>query len=199
MMGRYGNWIGLFVGLVALSACAKPRAVRGAEEPGIDNPAFGTSLDRRDLQKMLNENLSVLWRSPVIQRWQAENRPTLSILAIRNETSEHIDSALQSLISDFETQLINSGHVRVISLENQPRLMEEIRKQHAGGFDPAQVARWGRQLGVRYVITGKVFGIDERAANARRVQYALFMQILDVETSEVLFQNKAIETKAIVR
>ncbi len=186
------------IALFSVGCGSSPRVVRGSEEPGIDVPAFGTGLDKRDLDEMLQKNLAALWRAPVVARWHNENRPTVSILAIHNETSEHIESSLRSLISDFETELINSGRVRVVSLENQPELMQEVRNQQGDGFDPTQVARWGKQLGVRYVVTGKVFSVDERAQNARRVQYALFMQVLDVETSEVLFQNKADTTKAIV-
>jgi len=43
-----------------------------------------------------------------------------------------------------------------------------------------------------------VFSTDERATNARRVQYYLFIRVLSVETGEVLFQNQAGITKAIL-
>ena len=118
----------------------------------------------------------------------------------QNKTSEHIDSALGALISDIETELVNSAPVRVISMESQKSMMEEIqRQQHSqGAFDTTQVASWGKQLGARYVITGKVYTTDERAPNARRVQYYLFIRVVSVETGEVLFQNQAAVTKAIL-
>lgn len=193
--------VGLLIALVIPTAglgCGGPKVVRGSQDPAIDDAAFGTGLDRRDLQKMLNENLEGLWNAPITARWRSEARPPVAVLGFRNETSEHIESALNALISDVETELINSGEVRVVSLENQQQLMGEIRRQHSEGFDKAQVANWGQQLGVRYIVTGKVFTTDERAANARRVQYYLFLQILDVETSEVLFQKSSTATKAIV-
>ena len=40
---------------------------------------------------------------------------------------------------------------------------------------------------------------DGRDGVQRRVQYYLFMQVLDVETGEILFQNKSAITKAIIR
>ena len=49
-----------------------------------------------------------------------------------------------------------------------------------------------------YLVTGKVFTTDERFEDERRVQYSLFMQVLDVETGEVLFQNKSTVTKALI-
>lgn len=182
-----------------LSACGKPQPVRGEEVAGLDDEAMGTGLDRRDLQKMLTENMNALQNSAVIQRWKSENRPTVAVLPIRNDTSEHVDSALDSLISDVETILINGGHVRVVSHENQGALVNEVKQQQGDAFDRTKVSEWGRQLGSRYFVTGKTFANDERRNDERRVQYTLFMQVLEAETGEVLFQNKASVTKALVR
>ena len=76
--------------------------------------------------------------------------------------------------------------------------MQEIRTQQTDSFNPAQVAEWGQQIGARYFITGKVFSTDERMKGERRVQYFMFMQVLAVETGEILFQNKTSVTKAIL-
>ena len=46
-------------------------------------------------------------------------------------------------------------------------------------------------------ITGKVSGNDERSDDMRRVQYFLYMQVIDVETSEIRFQAKSEITKAV--
>jgi hypothetical protein len=173
--------------------------VRGSQEPGLDQEAFGTGLDKHDLQTLLHENMKAFDSSAVLRRWRAEGNATVSVLPIRNETSEHIDPALEALVSDIETLLIQNGEVRVISLERQPQVMDEIRRQYAGGFDPSQVARWGKQVGARYFVTGKVFSADERFEGERRVQYFLFLQIIDVETGDILFQNKSQLTKAIVK
>ena len=159
---------------------------------------MSTGLDRRDLQKLLKENLDTLQNAAVVKRWEKEDRPAVAVLPLRNETSEHIDSALQALISDIETALVNAGHVRVVSLEQQPALMQEVKQQQSDAYNPQQVARWGKQIGAQYLVTGKVFTTDERFEDERRVQYSLFMQVLDVETGEVLFQNKSTVTKALI-
>jgi penicillin-binding protein activator len=164
----------LFVATLTLSqatlGCGPPTPVRGEEVDGLDDEAMSTGLDRRDLQRMLSENLNALDASAVVTRWKDEARPTVAVLPIRNETSDHIDSALQSLISDVETSLINAGHVRVISHEGQQALMDEVRRQQTDAFDQSRVALWGRQVGARYFITGKIFSVDERRRDERRVQ-----------------------------
>jgi uncharacterized protein (TIGR02722 family) len=190
----------LIVTTLAAGGCGGgTKAVRGEDVEGLDYHAMSTGLDRRDLEKMLHENMETMRTSAVVQRWQAEDRPSVAVLPIRNETSEHVDSALQALISDIETNLINWGAVRVISQENQQQLLGEIRKQYSEGFDQAKIAHWGKQIGARYFVTGKVFSTDERVGEQRRVQYYMFIQVLNVETGEIMFQNKTSVTKAIIK
>lgn len=178
-------------------ACS-PKAVRGDDVAGLDTDAMGTGLDRRDLEKLLAENMNALDGSAVVRRWEKEEMPRVSVLPFRNETSEHVDSALDALISKVETTLINAGHVSVISLESQAELMAEIKRQQGEGFDQGKAAAVGRQMGVQYVVTGKVHSTDEKLGDERRVQYFLFMQVLEVETGQILFQNEAGLTKAML-
>lgn len=187
----------LLAASASLAACG-PRAVRGDDVEGLDDDAMSTGLDRRDLQRLLHDNMTALDKSAAVRRWEQEDSPTVAVLPFRNETSEHIDSALDALISDVETTLINGGHVRVVSLERQSELMDEIRKQQGDGFDSGQVSRWGRQLGVRYLVTGKVFSTDERLRKERRVQYYMFLQVIEVETGQIVFQNRSAVTKAML-
>lgn len=191
--------VGSLLFAVALlgSGCG-PKAVRGDNVAGLDDQAMGTGLDKRDLDRMLHDNMQALERAAVIKRWEGESRPAVAVLPLRNETSEHIDSSLDALISDIETTLVNAGHVRVISLESQPALMQQAKQQNAQGFDAANATKLGKQIGARYIVTGKVFNNDERQDGERRVQYFMFIQVLDVETSDILFQNKTTVTKAIL-
>lgn len=185
--------------LAGLVGCGGPKAVRGEDVAGLDDQAMSTGLDKRDLQKLLHQNMDALQASAVVKRWESENRPTIAIMPLRNETSEHIDGELQALGSDVETILVNAGHVRVVSLERQGQVIEEVRKQYGDAYDPAAISRWGKQVGARYFFTGKVFTSDERMSEERRVQYYMFTQVLDAETSDILFQYKSSITKAIVK
>ena len=189
--------LALILGVSVSSVACGPKAVRGEEVEGLDDQAMSTGLDRRDLQKLLQENMKALENAPVIKRWEGEQMPA-AVLPLRNETTEHVESALDALISDIETTLVNAGHVRVISMEQQGSLIAEIRKQYSGAFDPSQISTWGKQIGARYIVTGKVFTSDERQDGERRVQYFMFIQVLEVETGQILFQHKSAVTKAII-
>src|SRR6188508_2810505 len=87
-----------------------PKAVRGSDVAGLDDQAMSTGLDKRDLEKMLHENMEALQRSAIVRQWETEQRPAVAAIPLRNETSEHIEGPLDALISDIETTLVNAGH-----------------------------------------------------------------------------------------
>src|SRR5262245_4720285 len=72
----------LAVSGLALAACG-PKAVRGDDVAGLDEQAMSTGLDKRDLQKMLHENMQSLQTSAVVKRWEKEDRPAVAVIPMR--------------------------------------------------------------------------------------------------------------------
>ncbi len=184
-------------------ACA-PRAIRGGEgtaHPDIDRPAMSLALDRDDITYLVDDYLTRLEASPF---WQvavkgATETPVAAIWPIQNATSRHIDDQMLTLLSSIETALVNTGAVRVVDRSRQEALAREIGIQHGASFDPRSAQRLGRQLGAQYFFTGKITSVDEKLSNRRRVQYTLFLQVLDIETGLIRFQNEVARTKALER
>ena len=88
---------------------------------------MGTTFDKHDLEKLMHENLSKFVSSGVSKGWQkGEERPIFAIYPMKNETSEHIGSQLDALMSDIETFMVENNSVRVVSLERQRQLIAEI-------------------------------------------------------------------------
>ena len=192
----------LSVSLTAAGGC-KPKAVRGGpgtENPNLDQGAMSTTLDRRDLQELMRMNMDKLMASPWWGQVSQAPGTIVAIWPIKNETSEHIDDQLNTLLGDMETELVNSGVVSVVSRERQAEMANEVAvQQNRSIYDPNFANQISRQLGAKYYITGKVGTVDEYFNKERRVQYTLFMQVIEVETSLVRFQNKSERSKAIVR
>jgi uncharacterized protein (TIGR02722 family) len=188
---------------VAAGSGCRPKAVRGGEgteNPNLDNAAMSTGLDRVDLEDLMKKNMASLTTSPIWNNWKGSGSPpVVAIWPIKNDTSEHLDDQMLTLLSDMETELINSGVVAVVSRERQKEMMAEANMQQGADFNPAMAAQIGRQIGAQYFLTGKLQAVDERQKGERRVQYTLFMQVIEVENSLVRFQTKSERTKAIVR
>lgn len=191
--------------LVGPTLGCKVKAVRGG--PGTDNPnldegAMSTTLDRVDIDYLVDENLAAMfgsaWWARDVQS-SMSNPPIVAIWPIKNATSMHLDDQMLTLLSQIETKFVNSGAVSVVSRERQAEMVSEAQMQNSDLFDPATAARLGAQLGAKYYITGKLTSNEERLNDVRRVQYSLFLQVIEVETSLVKFQFTSERSKAIGR
>ena len=56
----------------------------------------------------------------------------------------------------------------------------------------------GKRLGAKYFLTGKVYDSAERVEDERRVQYFLFMKVVEIENGVIRWQNEANLTKGLV-
>jgi penicillin-binding protein activator len=191
-------------GTIGLSGC-KPKAVRGGpgtENPNLDEGAMSTTLDRVDIEYLVDENLTAMfgsaWWARDIQSSMG-NPPIVAIWPIKNATSMHLDDQMLMLLSQIETKMVNSGAVSVVSRERQAEMVGEVQMQNSDLFDPATASRLGAQLGAKYYITGKLTSNEERLNDVRRVQYSLFIQVIETETSLVKFQFTSERSKAIGR
>lgn len=186
--------------LLATLGCA-PQAMRGGEgteNPDLDRPALSVKLDREDINYLVADYLKNLEASRFWTRVVAEaDRPLVAIWPITNETSQHIDDQMTTLLSSIETALVNTGEVRVVDRSRQEALVREIGMQQGAAFNPASAQRLGEQLGVQYFFTGKISSVDEKLNKIRRIQYSLFLQVVTIETGIIEFQNEVTRSKAV--
>ena len=104
-----------------------------------------------------------------------------------------------TLLSSIETALVNTGDVRVVARASQDALAREVGIQQGRAYDPAAARTIGRQLGAQYYFTGKITSVDEKLSKVRRVQYSLFLQVLEIETGLIEFQNEVTRSKQVQR
>ena len=193
----------LTISLLFFLVSCGPKAMRGG--PGTDNTkldekALSTKLDRMDIEYLVKENTDALFNSNFWKQqieYSKEEPPVIAILPIQNDTAEHLDDEMAILLSSIETSLVNTGKINVVSRERQQQMVAELGIQQGATFDPASAGRLGKQLGAKYYVTGKLGAVAERLKDMRRMQYNLFIQILEVETSMVKFQNEAVRSKAL--
>lgn len=205
-MKNTSNWSSSLILILLLALVAtgcSPQYVRDTEEPRLDDYTMSLRFDRADLERLYNDNIKELLTSNVARQWERDAAsspaPVVAIFPMRNETSEHIGPQLDTLLSKFETDLVNKSSASVVSHENQPDLIAEIKRQQSDVYDPQRLAQYGRQLGAQYFVTGKVYDVAERVKDERRVQYFMFVQVIDVSTGEIRFQNESKLTKGLIR
>ena len=194
--------LGALLLLAGVLACA-PQVMRGGEgtaNPDLDRPALSVKLDREDINFLVADYLKHLQASRFWQQTvEQADRPLVAIWPITNLTSQHIDDQMATLLSSIETALVNTGDVRVIDRARQQDLVREIGMQQGAAYDPSSAQELGRQLGVAYFFTGRISSVDEKLSRMRRVQYSLFLQVIQVETGIIEFQNEVTRSKAVRR
>lgn len=188
--------------LAATLAGCGPKAWRGGpgtENPQLDEPAMSVTLDRKDIEYLVSENIkaftqSVIWNETIIK---SDAPPFVAIWPLQNATTQHIEDQASAILSSIETHLVNSGRVRMVSRERQQELVNELRLRQGDIYDPATAGKLGRQLGAKYFVTGRITSVDERLKSTHRLQYSLILQVIEVETGLIRFQNEAIRSKAL--
>jgi penicillin-binding protein activator len=203
---RFARPAGLLVAtaLISLASACAPQATRGGAgtaRPDMDEPALGVGLDREDINFLVAQNLESLeaskfWMGEIVP---AKPPPLVAIWPIENRTSQHIEDQLVTILSSIETTFVNSGEVRVVARNEQENLADEIRRQNSSMFDPRVAQRAGRQLGASYFVTGRITSVDEKLSGVRRLQYSLFLQVLEVETGLVRWQHEVTRSKQLKR
>ena len=183
-----------------LAACSSgPKVVRDTDDPKIEEEALSTRLDRKDLDRLYEANATLLLSSAIVADWNRRGAigtpPVVAVFPMRNETTEHIETSLDALLAKFETDLVNGTRADIVSYENQPDLIAEIKRQQSDAYDPARLAKYGRQLGAQCGAAGEVDDVAEKLGDKRRVQYFMFVQVIEVETGAIKFQNEAKVTK----
>ena len=187
----------LILSLTAPVACA--RASRDTDKPDMDVKALSTGLDRVDVDFLADSMMEAMSASPW---WAKEVQgsaeiPVVAIWPIKNATTQHIDDQMLQMLSRIETNLVNGGAVGVVSRERQPEMAQEVWVQNSDAFDHTTAAAIAKQVGAKYYVTGKVTASDERIRRQRRVQYTLFLQVLEVETGMIKFQHEAVRSKMV--
>lgn len=193
----------LVSGTVFVAGCASSKEhERGSEDPNLDERAMSLRLDNNDLAHMFDENFKKLLESDTVAEWEERTRessaPVVATFPIRNETSEHIRKPLDTFLGKFEGALVEHTPAEVVDRERREKLVREVRRQKSASFDASKLADYGERLGAQYYLTGKAYDVAERTEDARRVQYFLFLQVLNVETGEIEFQAETKVTKALV-
>src|SRR4051812_25521750 len=82
------------------SGCGK-EVVRGANDPSIDAHALSTGLDKEDIQRALRDTLNKLRTAPLMNEWRTTNpQAVVAVFPFQNSTSEHIESSLDTILSE---------------------------------------------------------------------------------------------------
>lgn len=139
-----------------------------------------------DLQLIAEKMTQSLLRHPVLE---GDKRPVVAMGSIDNRTNEHVDTAL--IMSKVATALLGSGKVRFTADQSgQTEIGREIAHQQSGAVSADTARAFGKQVGAKYVLYGRLASIDKKAGNVRDLYYNFSLTLVDVETALIEWKEE---------
>lgn len=144
-------------------------------------------------EEMIRDVLSRPW----LPRFETRSGrvPVVIVGDVRNRSHEHIDA--ETFIRNMEREFVNSGTVRVVQ---GAEFREQIRQERADQQEfasPETVARWRREIGADYMLTGTMNSIVDQHGRDKIIYYQINLELTDMETNEKVWIGEKQIKKAV--
>ncbi len=174
-------FIPLLVMVVMAGSCQRRTVTRVDPDRTIDLSGRWNDTDSRLVaQEMINDVLSRPWLSRFEDR--NERAPVVIVGEVRNRSHEHIDA--ETFVRNMEREFINSAMVRVVQGAEFREMMREERADQQEFASPETMARWRREIGADYMLTGTMNSIVDQHGRDRVIYYQVNLELSDMETNE---------------
>jgi len=185
----------MIISLILLSGCQRRTVSRIDPGQVVDLSGRWNDTDSRLVaEEMIRDVLSRPWLMRFENR--AGRVPVLIVGDVRNRSHEHIDA--ETFIRNMEREFVNSGTVRLVQ---GAEFREQIRQERADQQEfasPETVARWRREIGADYMLTGTMNSIVDQYRRDRIIYYQINLELTDMETNEKVWIGEK-QIKKVVR
>jgi uncharacterized protein (TIGR02722 family) len=177
-----GGRVGLLAAILFLCACAStPRVTRTASDEVIDISGFWNDTDSRKVsEEMIGDSLSHPW----IDDWRGStgHKPTVIVGAVRNRSSEHINT--RTFSKDLERAFVNSGRIRVVASSDQRGGLRDERLDQLRNSTIDTAKSMGKELGADFMLIGSIDTIIDAAGGTSLRFYQVELELLNLESNE---------------
>ncbi len=188
----------LAAGALALPACGPTRREVERVDPATTKDLdyrFNDTDARLVWQGMVNDATFRGW----IDRWKAEhggNRPIMIVGPITNKSQDYIDTGLFTM--NFEREMLNTGHVRVVSMRDQRGALRDERLQGQEWNSPETRKLMKNELGADLMLMGTIIDVVQRSLDNRQLTkyYQVGLELTNIETNEKVWMGN-VEIKKV--
>jgi len=176
------------LGGTLMSGCSPTREVNRVDpKASIDVDYRFNDVDARQVyQGMVNEALARPWIDGFV-RENNGRRPVVIVGPVKNDTQDYIDTKMFTI--QIERELINSGKVRFVAMNDQ---RDPVRAERAQGQEwsrPETRKQMRNELGADFIVLGRVADDKPRTLDGRGgvAFYQVSLEIIDLESNEKVF------------
>ncbi|MFO7850591.1 MAG: penicillin-binding protein activator LpoB [Spirochaetia bacterium] len=171
------------VSALIITGCATPsRTVqRTAADTQIDLSGRWNDTDSRLVSE---EMISELMNRPWLNNFRSDEgkAPVVIVGAVRNRSSEHIDT--DTFIKDIERELINSGMVKFVAASDEREEIREERLDQQTQAARETIKRLGEETGADFMLQGNISSTTDAIEGKRVVAYQVNLELINIETNE---------------
>lgn len=173
--------VSLLLCVVMFFGCGPSKKVTRIEpDTTIDLSGEWNDTDSRlTAEEMIKDVLARSWLSDY--RAAKEKQPTVIVGAVKNRTTEHIQTT--TFIKNLEKELINSGRVHfVASKEERGEVREERADQQEHASDET-MKKFQMETGANYLLRGDMTTIIDQEGGEKVKYYQVNLELIDIESN----------------
>ena len=168
--------------VLLLSSCATTTTVTRVQAgTEADLSGYWNARDVRIVCESLINDALLSPRITEAIRAAGNRRPTVIVGRFRNESSEHIDTAIISSI--METVIFNSGRLDFVAGGDTRDDIRIERQDQQSNASEETAAALGREIGADFMMTGSVRTIVDRQGNRSVRTYFVTAELTNIETN----------------
>jgi len=187
-----------FLGIVflLLCACATTGVQRVDSGTQTDLSGYWNDTDVRIVCEALIKDCLSSARVEQAIRAKGGKTPTVIVGRFKNESSEHIDTAIISSI--MEAAIFNSGKLDFVAGGDTREELRTERQSQQGNASEATASSLGNEKGADFMLTGTVRTIIDRAGNQTARTYFVNAEMTSIETNQRMWMGQNSEIKKVV-
>jgi len=181
--------------LFILSACSSTDVKRVDPEKQVDLSGYWNDTDVRIV---CNALIKDCLNSPRVDQAIKAKKSTPAVIVgrFRNESSEHIDTAIISSI--MESVIFNSGKMDFVAGGSVRDEIRAERQDQQSNASAATMAALRNETGADYMLTGTVRSIVDRESSRTVRTYFVTAELTDIETNMRMWIGQNNDIKKIV-
>jgi uncharacterized protein (TIGR02722 family) len=174
------------VAAALLTSCGPKAFVKGQYDDVNKENLMNDQWSETDMQVVVKAMVESLTKSNKVAT--AKTPPDVMVTNLQNKTSEHIDT--QSIMDMVRVELTNSGKVSFIDKEARKDISDEYDYQNSGMVSKETKKGAGGQIGVDYIINGRIDSIVQEVGKDKSVYYKITLNMTDLKTTRIVWTDQ---------
>jgi uncharacterized protein (TIGR02722 family) len=174
----------MLASILVAPSCARRSVTRVEPNKVIDLSGKWNETDARlAAETLTNQVLSGEWLGNFMAA--KTRKPVVIVGLIRNNSHEHMDTEI--FTKDIEKSFIKSSTVRLVQAGDKRNELRGERADQQDFSSEASMKKFGRELGADYMMQGTVKSIVDGYGKEKTTFWQIDIELVDLETNEIVW------------